>query len=82
MKKAVLLVAVFFALCCGGQVRAETDAVTHASHASTPQRLRMKACAAQYHHKNIAKSEYRKFMGECMKEHSKRGMAGPKKENK
>jgi len=33
----------------------------------TSQQNRMKACAAQYHEKKIAKSEYRKFMTQCLK---------------
>ncbi len=60
MKKSVLLLAAL-AILCGASP----------SHAApvTPQQNRMKTCAAQYHQKNIAKSEYRKFMSECLKTH-------------
>ena len=61
MKKIVLFLAALAVLGCAGQAQAAT------TKAATPQQNRMKVCAAEYHQKNIAKSQYRAFMSKCLK---------------
>ncbi|MDD3371364.1 MAG: PsiF family protein [Alphaproteobacteria bacterium] len=79
MKKVVLSAFAFALLLGAGQALAQTQD----SEPARPQRKhsaqqnRMKDCAAQYHEKNIAKSEYRNFMAECLKKHPRDGRRGP-----
>ena len=63
MKKHILFLAALAFIGCAGQAHAAT------TKASTPQQNRMKTCAAEYHQKNIAKSQYRSFMSKCLKTH-------------
>ena len=73
MKKTLLFLTALIALVCAGQ--AQAAATTKAS----PQQNRMKSCAAQYHQKNIAKSQYRSFMSKCLKNPTTTGKAAPSK---
>ncbi len=77
MQKIVLIILTLSTLVCGSQSFAATtapatpaatpSAATTTATAATPQQNRMKSCAAQYHQKNIAKSQYHAFMSNCLK---------------
>ena len=62
MKKTILFLTALAVIGFAGQAQAAT-----ATKAATPQQNRMKTCAAEYHQKNIAKSQYRSFMSQCLK---------------
>ena len=62
MKKTILFLAAFAVIGYAGQAQAAA-----ATKAASPQQNRMKTCAAEYHQKNIAKSQYRAFMSKCLK---------------
>ncbi len=63
MKKLLAYVMLAFAL-VAAPAMAET---APAAKAANPQQGKMKECAAEYHQKGLAKSEYRKFMSACLK---------------
>jgi len=64
MKRGIVVI-VISAVLCTGQVHAAT-APTPAK-TTTSQQDRVKGCAAQYHQKNITRSQYRNFMSGCLK---------------
>lgn len=65
MKKTVLLLAAFAALCVAGQAQAATTPAS--PKPPSAQQSRMKSCAADYHKKSIPKSQYKGFMSACLK---------------
>jgi len=68
MKKSLLgLAALCLLLCTMPANAATTSAATTPTPAATAQQNKMKTCAAQYHAKNIPKSQYRTFMSGCLK---------------
>jgi hypothetical protein len=62
MKKILLGLAVLAAI--GYAIPANAATATSTAPA---QQSRMKACAAQYHQKNLPKSQYKTFMSGCLK---------------
>jgi hypothetical protein len=68
MKKVVLLTAGLFLVCAASAEAAGT--------VQTAQQTRMKTCAAEYHQKKIAKSQYHAFMSQCLKTHPGKASVG------
>jgi hypothetical protein len=66
MKKFLALSALVFSL-SAAPVFAEAPATVAAPAKTSHQTQKMSSCAAEYHQKNLAKSEYRKFMTACLK---------------
>lgn len=66
MKKLLALTLLAFGL-IAAPVMAETAAAPAPVAKTNPQHEKMKACAAEYKQKGLAKSEHRKFMSACLK---------------
>lgn len=66
MKKFLALSALILSF-AATPVFAEAPVAAPASAKTSHQTQKMSSCAAEYHQKNLAKSEYRKFMTACLK---------------
>lgn len=66
MKKLIALTLLALGL-IAAPAMAETAAAPAPVAKTNTQQEKMKACAAEYHQKGIAKSEHRKFMSACLK---------------
>jgi membrane-bound lytic murein transglycosylase B len=83
MKKIFLSLAALVLLVTSGAAQAATAPATATSPAKplSAQNSRMKDCAAKYHAKGIAKSQYRAFMSGCLKNPSAAKNSAPAKKS-